>query len=313
MLLQEISDEYLKLGNVVQEIGSILTHGMQSIYTAENERFTIYSMIGYMNDIRKIVRIQTILENERFKSKIVRGHAKNFIGLVEIFCVHYDLLAEYLSDEQKSSGKKDLLFLINQLREDAKNLYEWFRQISFAVDTLIEAAKETWEPLPNDLKVDCENVAISSETKGITLSDVSKDIESLNNFLNNICILINKDKENNYFLRKVETGSLSVIISCATSTAPIIAFIFFVIELCQNTEKRTLNNKDKRLELINKHLDMAKKILDIDPKNTETDEIIQKCGLYLLQYFENNSSGTINGERYDIGTEILKIEERREE
>lgn len=57
-------------------------------------------------------------------------------------------------------------------------------------------------------------------------------------------------------------------------------------------------------------MDSAKKILEVDPDNKEANEIIQKSGVYILDFLENNPIGTINGEHYDIGVEKLKIEKK---
>lgn len=40
------------------------------------------------------------------------------------------------------------------------------------------------------------------------------------------------------------------------------------------------------------------------------DELIQGCAIHLLDFLENNPTGTINGEPYDIGIEKLKIEDK---
>lgn len=138
-------------------------------------------------------------------------------------------------------------------------------------------------------------------------------------FFSSVCFLINQDKneDNNIYLRKVETGSLTVAVSCVMGIAPIIAFMFWVIKLCQDTaerslniEEKSLNNKKKKLKIINDEIDIAKKIFEIQPDNKVADELIQGCAIHLLDFLENNPTGTINGEPYDIGIEKLKIEDK---
>ena len=146
----------------------------------------------------------------------------------------------------------------------------------------------------------------------MSLNGVANDVDNLDRFFNSICMLINQDEDkgNNIYLRKVETGSLTVAVSCAMEIGPIIGFIFMCIKLCQKAEKRHLDNEKKRLELINDSMHIAKEILEINPDNKEAEETIQKCGIYILDFLRNNPMGTINGEYYDIGIEKLKIEDK---
>lgn len=316
MFLQQISEEYTKLNTIMYELGGSFSKVFE-IYCMENAEFTISKLYSYADVFRNLSRVEGILSRERFISVSLRECVADFVNDTRNLYFDYDRVMSMLvgADEKRDKEGANIALLdrISVLKKHAWMVYMWHIKIDLADDILSRVARETWEPLPSDLEVECEDIIIFSETVSTSLSDVSKDIESLDGFLNNIYSLVNKDKQNSYFLRKVETGSLSVVISCITTAAPIISFIFFVIKLCQNTEKRDLNNKAKRLELIDKKLDIAKKILEIDPQNTEVNEVIQKSMLYLLQYFENNPKGTINGEKYDIGSEVLKIEEKNDE
>ena len=313
MLLQQIGEEYIKLNKIVLRSYDSFEKILK-IYEMKNEEFTANRLINYSHVIRKMSKFEGILQGEKFISKSVQEHVEDFFDLLHFFYSEYDRVMDLLTNDHNECDSQTILEVLNDrihfLKQHAWNVYTWYINTHFAGDMLLKAVNETWEPLPDDLELECEDIIISSETKGITLVDVSQDVKSLDSFMNNINFLINKDNETNYFLRKVETGSLSVVISCVTAATSIVSFIFFVIRLCQNTEKRALNNKEKRLKLIGENLDMAKKILDIDSQNTEANEIIQMCGLHILQYLENNPRGTINGESYDIGMEILKIEEK---
>lgn len=315
MLLSDVINEFHEIREITNpsERYASYREEMITILIMKNSDFTVERAADLLDCIRDLTKIQVRLDHKskELKSKSVQNYIYNFNKRVDSLFKDYSKLMKLISANEKSD--KNIREAIYFFKGDVKYLYERLVEINLVGHILLSVSEETWEPLPTDLEVKCENIIISSETKGITLNDISKDIESLNNFFNNMYSIINKDKENSYFLRKVETGSLSVVISCITAASSIVSFIFLIIKLCQNTEKRNLNNKDKRLELINKSLDMAKKILEIDPQNTEANEVIQRSGLYLLQYFENNPKGMINGEKYDIGTEVLKIEEKKDE
>ena len=146
----------------------------------------------------------------------------------------------------------------------------------------------------------------------MSLNDVASDVGNLDNFFKNIRLLFKQDQNqsNNIYLRRIETGSLTVAVSCAMQAAPIIAFMFWCVKLYQKAEKRYLDNADNKMKVINDSLKIAKEILQVDPNNKEADEIIQRCGVHVLNFLENNPTGTINGEPFDIGIEKLKIEDK---
>lgn len=93
--------------------------------------------------------------------------------------------------------------------------------------------------------------------------------------------------------------------------------MFWVIKLCQDAAERSLNieekgldNKEKKLKIINDEIDIAKKILEIQPDDKMADELIQGCAIHFLDFLENNPTGTINGKHYDIGIEKPRIEDK---
>ena len=317
MLLQDISEDYLKLYQIIYSTKNKIDRSIMQIFQAQKDEYTTNILRYYFDVTRELSKVEGILAAEKFVSKSVKKYVQSFLGLTSYFYNKYDELLKLLGASSKNN-EKDSFYIektIEQIKKSAWNIYMWFIKVEVASDILPQVSKETWEPLPDDLKVECADIVISSETKSMSLNDIAADVSNLDRFLNNVCLLcFSKESENkNVYLRKVETGSLTVVVSCMMDTAPIIAFIFWCVHKYQKAEKRYLDNSEKKLSLINQEIDIAKKILKIDPNNKEADEIIQKCGLNVLEFLDNNPKGTINGESYDTGRETLKIEQKEED
>lgn len=304
MILQKIYAEVRELDGIINDEPMILSEISEHL-SAE----TIESMVRSMNlAIRKLARMEVILENANFKTKVAIKMAVKCLRCISDIYEQYEKLAGVLRKETRER-EESLIGLFRSYKE-------WDQiclKVALANEIVSELIEGTWEPLPDDETEDnVENIVISSETRSMSLSDIASDIGNLNNFFESICRMISPDqnKSNNVYLRRVETGSLVVAVSCAMQAAPIIAFIFWCVKLYQKAEKRYLDNADNKLKVINESLNIAKEILKIDPDNKEADEIIQKCGVSVLNFLENNPTGTINGEHYDIGMEKPRIEDK---
>lgn len=307
MLLSKIGEEYMELNKIIGN--ARLFEKYKKLYYAEDRRRDI--LLSWSGDIRRLSRMQVILENKKFESQAVQKRVDEYILCSERIFERYDMIIGNIFKEEKD---------VNIINNSIEGLYESIERLEkiilksrIAYVTIGDIMDETWEPLPNDEKEDkVENIVISSETRSLSLNDVASDIGNLDSFFKNVCQLIQQDQNqsNNIYLRRIETGSLTVAVSCAMQSAPIIAFIFWCVNHYQKAEKRYLDNEEKKLKLINDSMDIAKEILKVDPDNKEAEEIIQKCGVHVLNFLENNPTGTINGEHYDIGIEKLKIEDK---
>lgn len=306
MLLKNISNEFTELDSILGNSGAY-DNGILKLGNYELVEITTDKMVKLIPETRMLTKQQIILENKKFESKNVNLYKKKYIDYISFFLEEFDECMETLGNPSAFTDK------IRVVKRIAIAMYNTIIEIRNASFVLKEVSKETLEPLPLAMKENkLDDITILSENKSVSLSGISKDISTLDNFLNNISSLIKEAKGNNFYLRKVESGSLAVVISCIAGASQIVSFIFFYIKLCQKTEKRELKNEERKLEIINKSLDTAKKIFELDPQNTEANEIVQKCGLYILEFLENNPKGTINNQSYDIGAEKLKIEEKKE-
>lgn len=303
MFLEKIREEFNELYEVIGDADSY------DLFKIKGELDAI-KLLSYSQDIRFFSLNVGMLKNSAFTSKIVKKCIEEYMICIEELFENYDMAVDALK------GDSDYRIMINGFLDDSINrLHEIVLKIGMTKDIILDIAENTWEPLPDNTEEDkVQNIIILSETRSMSLSDVSSDVGNLDNFFKNISLLFNHDENhsNNIYMRRVETGSLAVAVSCAMQAAPIIAFIFWCVKLYQKAEKRYLDNADKKLKLINDSMEAAKKILEVAPDNKEAEEIIQKSGLYILDFLENNPIGTINGEHYDIGAEKLKIEKKKD-
>ncbi len=300
MLLDRIGEEFKELTEIIK-----LDEYMNNckMFNDTIDRYgnpTLGMLLSWSRDMRDLSVIEINLKSKKFTSKIVQYYVDRYILYVEKIFFEYDRL----SRENKDASTYDLKSAICLL-------YDILKEINIANELIPKLYKETWEELPSGEEIaNVNNIVISSESRSMSLSDVSSDVGNIDKFFNNICLLINQEENRNIYLRKVETGSLTVVVSCVMEVAPIIAFMFWFVKQYQKSEKRHLDNEDTRLKLINDSMNTAKEILKIDPGNKEATEIIQKCAIHILNFLDNNPKGTINGVSYDIGMEKLKIEEK---
>lgn len=308
MLINKIDKEFRELNKMMG--GHILNYLLDIL--REGKDIKSGDLLNWNPLIRQLSKAEALIEDRKFEVEIVKFYAANYVEVVKRIFDDYDSMASILKTNT-DTNERNIPNVSKMFYKNISILTTIIEKISMSNEIISEIMSETWEPLPNDKMEDnVENIVISSETRSMSLNDVASDVGNLNNFFENICRLISSDQSlsDNVYLRRVETGSLLVAVSCSMQAAPIIAFIFWCVKLYQKAEKRYLDNADNKLKVINDSLNIAKEILKIDPENKEADEIIQKCGVSVLNFLENNPTGTINGERYDIGMEKPKIEDK---
>lgn len=309
MLINKIDAEFRELNEIVGE--SVLNDLLDIVRNGKDIKSG--DLLNWNPLIRQLSKSEALVENRKFEVGIVQFYAKNYVESVKNIFKNYDAMASILRTNSDTK-ERNVPNVSKIFYKNISILATIIEKINMSNEIISEIITETWEPLPSDEEEEnVQNIVISSETRSMSLNDVASDVGNLDNFFKNISLLINQDQNlsNNIYLRRVETGSLVVAVSCAMETAPIIAFIYWCVKLYQKTEKRYLDNTDKKLEVINKSINIAKEILKVDPDNKEADETIQRCGVHLLNFLENNPTGTINGEYYDIGMEKPKIEDKK--
>lgn len=308
MLINKIDVEFRKLNEIVgDKVLKCLFDIMRNGKDIKSK-----DLLSWNHLIRELSKSEALVEDRKFQVGIVQFYAEKYVEGVKDIFKDYDAMAAMVQIDSDLNNPA-MIQLAGAFYDSVSYLVTIIEKINMSNELISEIITETWEPLPSDEEEsNVQNIVISSETRSISLNDVASDVGNLDNFFKNISLLFKQDQNqsNNIYLRRIETGSLTVAVSCAMQAAPIIAFIFWGVKLYQQAEKRYLDNADKKLEVINKSMNVAKEILKVDPNNKEADEAIQRCGVHLLNFLENNPTGTINGEQYDIGFEKPKIEDK---
>lgn len=303
MLLNSIRREFGDLKSIFEESDLNLKQDIFTIFLYKDEDFTIEKMLLLVVQTRHLSMIKGMILSRHFQSACVKEYINSFLDSVDLLISAYDKLFNEIINKNTN-----ICDYIDDLKTQSLLTRDWMDRIEVGADILENIENEMWEPLPKDVNTNVEDVIISSDSKLLSLNNVAEDVNNINNFFNNMITLLGDEKDRDFFLRKVETGSLMIVVSIV-GASEIISFIFLIVKLYQKTEKRYLKNTEKKLELVNKSINMAKELLKINPNNTEANEIIQKCGLYILEFLDNNPKGTINGTKYDIGEE-LKLEQK---
>lgn len=307
MLMNKISEDFEKISKILSDMRVTPDIGIINFILFSGKKILPATLIPFSSDVIELAKVSGRLEFFKFESRCARETIRDFLRNLDGLFGTYDFFVHNLNIENGNDVEENN----NKLNEYAKGVYDGLIKLNVIGPIFKEASKEVWEPLPFNTNVNkVENIIIQSESRSVSLFDVAKDIQSIDSFLNSICFLLEKDKNNCFYLRKIETGSLSIVVSSVIGVSNIVALIFMYIKLCQQTERRFLSNEEKKLELVNKNLDIAKQILEIQPDNAEANETIQIAALYILEYLKNNPRGSINGKKYDTGMEDLRIEQK---
>lgn len=147
------------------------------------------------------------------------------------------------------------------------------------------------EPLPEDIENSDEycNLQISSNTKTTSFKELTASVDNFGTVVE----LINRLKSNNisehYYIRKIETGSLVIVITGTTiSIAMIMKFIDFCFKKYFEYRKSFLEIKTMKQEVVKKDLEILKELLDITEDNPENNELIERATESAFNYFKKN-------------------------
>lgn len=180
--------------------------------------------------------------------------------------------------------------------------------------------EDTLTPLPSHFTIEKEalyNLRIRTYTVYENLLFLDEDLNRLHEIIELLSSVLKKEPidyddddnaKSNYYIRRITTGSLELVLSTALPAASaIVGFIFLIIKECQLAKKRQLSTKLKEKELAQNEMKItsqiindAAKILSVDPENEIYRKMIHQAGVLTLTYLQHNLHGSINGEEYRI-------------
>lgn len=236
---------------------------------------------------------------------------------------------EFLSNEVSSfisfsDASIDSLYKIieNQLDASKKmalfspliiNLHSFIRYYDYIL-TLSKhfsfCEKSLYEPLPDHIKADnnYSDFVISSLSASDNFEFLSSSILSFGEIYDGISRLLNLPTSNRCYIRKVETGSLVIIITGTTvSLIALGKFIDFCIKKYIEYRKAGLEIKAMRQQIATTDLAMAEKVLELNPNLENKAELLAKASESAFNYFRINPKFKIGDTMYNTGETIPLI------
>lgn len=296
MFLSDIVDEAKKVDKLL-DLAAFISRIKSSKEIPNGEFKSLFIASGKLHEFNSLISLAHGMTKSKHINSIINSLSMEF----ESYIYEFDNIV--LSDDDERSSPNRIDGLVNRICENAYRLL-------FIKYDLENISEELLEEIPPDFK-DSDNLdttVFQSYTKFNDLIDMSKDLADLNSIFTTYYTLIDK-KENKYFIRKVASGSLEVIITTTSVLTSLVTLIFLFIHNIQQTKTNSLSNDEKKLTIVNNLADSAMKMLELDPNNPMAKEIYQKTGYHILCYLERNPIGKINDQYYNLGEDIKKIEE----
>lgn len=204
-----------------------------------------------------------------------------------------------------------LIDLIIPLQKTVSNYYA----LSHLYSQIISIENILLEPLPQHIKDTSiyTNLTIQSFSSSHTLDQVTESLSELTQVFSLLDRLHNPSSEKNYYIRKIETGSLLTDLYALTSLA-----ILFVksIDYCylkyMNWKQLHYSDKEAQLKLAKEEIATMKEYLEISPDCPGADELIETASTRLFKYFDYNPEFKVNDKEYRRNSEIKLIEKSKD-
>lgn len=212
---------------------------------------------------------------------------------------------------QLSGMKKEELLssLVSPLQGSIKsyhtllNLYKQFLTVN---DMLLE-------PLPDNIANDqCyEDFCLQSLNPTVDIADISSSLMELSYFFENLGRLCNDTGGKDYYLRKIETGSLLTIFATAV---PIIIASVKLIDYCypkfMQWRQLYFTDKEQQLKLGSEEIKAIKELLEINPDIPNADELLETASVRLFKYFKLNPNFKVNEKEYKTNMDIKLLQKK---
>lgn len=187
------------------------------------------------------------------------------------------------------------------------NLYSFIRHYD-AILTLnkhFSSCKELlYEPLPTHIKDDKDysEFVINSLVASDSFESLSSSISSFGEIYAGVSRLLELPTSDRCYIRKVETGSLVIVITGTTvSLFALGIFIDFCVKKYIEYRKAGLEIKSMRQQIATTDLAMAEKVLELNPNLENKAELLAKASESAFKYFRINPKFKIGDTLYDTG------------
>lgn len=199
------------------------------------------------------------------------------------------------------SGLAIPLHKANKLYYTLKNLYSQFDY----VNTML------LEPIPEEAKSSekYDTLVIQSLTTSSDIQQISDSLEELSYFFENLGRLCNTSGKKDYYLQKIETGSL---FTQFLTLVPIIVATVKLFDFCypkfMQWKQLYYADKTAQLKLAQEEIKTLKELLELNPDIPNSDELLETATARLFKYFKLNSNLKVNGKEYKTNSDILLLQ-----
>ena len=259
----------------------------------------LFSMIGKLNSTsRGLYKCIGVLSNTSFKSSSLQNDIDLFISSAD---ASIDSLYNIIENQLDSSKKQGFFYPL------IKNLHIFTTQYNSLLKVewhISKFKKILYEPLPEHIQKseNYSEFAINSLVTSNSFEDLSGSISSFGELYNGISRLLELPTSDRYYIRKVETGSLVIVITSTTvSLLALGKFIDFCVKKYIEYRKAGLEIKSMRQQIATTDLAMAEKVLELNPNLENKAELLAKASESAFRYFKLNPKFKIGDTLYDTG------------
>ena len=265
----------------------------------------LFLMVGKLNSAsRGLYKCVGVLSNTSFKSSFLQNDIDLFISSAD---ASIDSLYNIIENQLESSKKQGFFYPL------MKNLHIFTTQYSSLLKVewhISKFKKLLYEPLPEHIQEN-ENYSEFAINSLVTLNSfeaLSVSISSFGELYNGISRLLELPTSDRYYIRKVETGSLTIVITSTTVALLALGkFIDFLIQKYIEYRKADLDIKSMRQQIVTTDLEMVEKVLGLNPDLENKQELIEKVSESAFKYFKFNPKFKIGDTLYDTGETIPLI------
>lgn len=241
-------------------------------------------------------------------SDTLNKQLKNFLNCTKEFIITCN---QSSSHENNFQTKYIYAHKLHNKFEEIYNYYiTLYLNVSFFKSIMVELYNEIPEQIQSNS--DYAELTIQSNKETSDLITMSKDIELIASIIVNIQALLSEDTPKDYYMQKVESGSILVSIYTAT---PLIVAIATTINYCANIYYKHRNNhidlkmKEFKLELLKEYKEKGI-ALALDGDNGQTLEQLDRVIAATDKYLNSNPSGKLNNVEYNTQTQTNLLTDR---
>ena len=339
MVLQEVIDEYKfvyetlsKCEDYFSNADTLIENYFQKISAATSTFFS-----GGINDnTRNILAnsLSKVIDETFAQITVLVTFGYEFYGALKILEVHnfankrlQDLVNDFLESSQcsiKASNEiivaqkqgmksKELLPKLviplqktNKLYYTLTNLYSQFDYINAML----------MEPIPEEVQnnENYNTLIIQSLTASSDIKQVSDSLEELSQFFENLGRLCNTSGQKDYYIQKIETGSLLTqfftLVSISVATIKLIDFCY---PKFMQWRQLYFADKTAQLKSAREEIQAEKELLEFKPGLQNSDELLETATTRLFKYFKLNPNVKVNGKEYKTNMDTLLLQNKPSE